>query len=157
MHSQFLEIYQPRTVSHHGVWKLGPLQMKIYGILARGKQITDNMLSHAELFLNEEVLPLVLTEGEDNGLGFVIVHPGTLGITIAAHWWIQGSVLCQHIHRQLYNAQEPMNTLARPAVACVWELAIINAENEAWKKMMMTAEPDHASYLAHFALSDVTE
>ncbi|MEP6146120.1 MAG: hypothetical protein ABJ201_01815, partial [Nisaea sp.] len=107
----------------------------------------EDLLSKAEAFLIKDVLPRVAAEGEDNGLGFVILHPGDLGVSISAHWWIQGSVLCQHKYRNLYDANEPMNTVERPAVACVWELAIINAEQEAWRETMMTRAPDQKAYL----------
>ncbi|WP_210209364.1 MULTISPECIES: hypothetical protein [Ensifer] len=85
--------------------------------------------------------------GDSNGLGFVIVHPGSLGISISAHWWIQGSVLCQRNYRKLYTASEPMDAARRPAIACVWELALINAEQEAWRKTMMKDEPDPLAYM----------
>lgn len=97
--------------------------------------------------MHAEVLERVAAMGDSNGLGFVIIHPGELGVSISAHWWVQGSVLCQHNHRQLYGASEPMDTVARPVVACVWELALINTEQEAWRKSMMTPAPDRAAYL----------
>ena len=147
MSAQFIEEYRPRAVSNLGLWEIGPLHIKIYGLLAEGKVITEDLLSKAESFLNKDVLLRVTAEGEDNGLGFVILHPGDLGVSISAHWWIQGSVLCQHIYRKLYGAKEPMNTVERPVVACVWELAIINAEQESWRETMMTCAPDKVAYL----------
>jgi hypothetical protein len=79
----------------------------------------------------------------------VIIHPGELGISILAHWWIQGSVLCQHIYRKLYSAIDPMDmdTVKRPVIACVWELALINAEQEAWRKTMMKSHPSPSVYM----------
>ncbi len=147
MSNQSTEIYHPRAVSDHGTWIVGLLQFKVYGLLAEDKSITDNMLSKARKFVNDDVLPRVTAEGQDNGLGFVIVHAGDTGVSISAHWWIQGSVLCQHIHRQLYDAENAMDTIARPVIACVWELAIINAEQKAWRKTMMVSDPDRVAYL----------
>jgi len=142
-----IEIYQPRVISDQGIWDLGRLQFKVYGLLADGKALSADMLSEARQFLEDEVLDRVAMMGESNGLGFVIIHPGDLGLSISAHWWVQGSVLCQHIHRQLYGADEPMETITRPVVACVWELALINAEQQAWRKTMMRPLPDRAAYL----------
>lgn len=142
------EVYQPRAVSDLGVWEVGSLHLKIYGLLATGKEVTHDMVSVAKAFLQRDVLERVDAMGDSNGLGFVIIHPGDLGLTVSAHWWAQGSVLCQHIYRQEYAAAEPMDTVARPVVACVWELALINSEQEAWRDTMMTREPDQAAYLA---------
>lgn len=150
-----IEVYRPRVISDHGIWDDGIQQFKIYGLLADGKTLSAGMLSEARRFLKVEVLDRVTTMGESNGLGFVIIHPGDLGLSISAHWWVQGSVLCQHIHRQLYDASEPMDTVARPVVACVWELALINAEQEAWRQTMMRTTPDRAAYLEARPLFEV--
>ena len=64
-------------------------------------------------------------------------------------------MLCQHIHRQFYGAEKPMDTVKRPVIACVWELAVINAEQEAWRKTMMTPDPDRNAYLNKRADFDV--
>jgi hypothetical protein len=147
MNANPIEIYHPRVVSNHGIWDIGTMQFKVYGLLAEGKTLTDEMKSDAKQFLQAEVLDRVAKMGDSNDLGFIIIHPGDLGISIAAHWWVQGSVLCQHIQRQLYTANYPMDTVARPVIACVWELALINAEQEAWRSSMMKDMPDPMAYL----------
>ena len=142
-----IEIYQPRVISDQGVWDIDAQQFKIYGLLADGQALSADMLSEARRFLEHEVLDRVASMGESNGLGFVIVHPGELGLTISANWWVQGSVLCQHNYRKLYGAAQPMDTITRPVVACVWELALINAEQQAWRDTMMRPMPVRAAYL----------
>lgn len=143
-----IEIYRPRVVSDLGNWIIGSLQLKVYGLLAEEKNINAEMETKAKRFIEIEVLKRVSTMGESNNLGFIIIHPGDLGISISAHWWVQGSVLCQHIYRQLYGANEPLDTVTRPVVACVWELALINAEQEAWRQHMMGTAQDQTAYLA---------
>ena len=121
--------------------------MELWDIEGLKLKISGEMVAQGQRFLREEVLPVVAAEGDDDGLGFVILHPGDLGISTSVHWWIQGSVLCQQIHRQLYGAAEPMDMKTRPVVACVWELALINAEQEIWRRTMMTDPPSPAAYL----------
>lgn len=123
------------------------LKFKIYGLVADSRTIDQAMLILAQSFVRRDVLPRIADEGDDNGMGFVIIHPGELGVSISAHWWIQGSVLCQHIYRKLYSATEPMDTVKRPVIACVWELALINAEQEAWRRTMMKSEPNPSVYM----------
>ncbi len=147
MNFEKIEIYQPRGVSDLGLWDIGGLKLKVYGLVADDKEIDEAMVTQAQSFVRQDVMPLVTDEGDDNGMGFVIIHPGELGISILAHWWIQGSVLCQHIYRKLYAAAEPMNMVKRPVIACVWELALINAEQQTWRKTMMKSEPSPAAYL----------
>ena len=142
-----IEVYHPRDVSNLGTWKIGGLKFKVYGLFAPEKVATEDMLTDAEDFVRRDVLPRVQEEGDDNGMGFVIVHPGDLGVSVSVHWWIQGSVLCQHIYRKLYAATEPMDTVKRPVIACVWELAVINAEQEAWRRTMMRHDPSPSAYM----------
>ena len=148
MNQSVTELYRPRAVSDLGHWDVYPLKLKVYGIAADGKEITEMVFDNAHSFVSDEVLPLVEAEGEDNGLGFVIIHAGDLGVSVLAHWWIQGSVLCQHIRRTLWGADTPMDTATRPVIACVWELGLINAEQEIWRETMMISQPDPAAYLS---------
>ncbi len=130
-----------------GVWQIGHLRLKVYGITAEGQNLSDSIVSKAHAFAQRDLPPLVVAEGEDDGLGFVIIHPGELGVSILLHWWIQGSVLCQHIERTLWGADKPMDTAFRPVIACVWELGLINAEQRIWRDTMMVPEPDPETYL----------
>lgn len=147
MTSGAIEIYRPRPVSDLGQWDIGGLRLKVYGLVADDKTVDEATMAIAQAFVRQDVLPRVTEEGEDNGMGFLIIHPGELGVSILAHWWIQGSVLCQHIYRKPYAAIEPMDTVRRPVIACVWELALINAEQEAWRKTMMKSEPSPSAYM----------
>ena len=142
-----LSVYQPRAVSNLGVWKIGHLRLKVYGITAEGQNLSDSIVSKARAFAQRDLPSLVAAEGEDDGLGFVIIHPGQLGVSVLLHWWTQGSVLCQHIERTLWGADTPMDTASRPVVACVWELGLINAEQCIWRDTMMVPEPDPDTYL----------
>lgn len=143
-----VELYRPRAVAHLGIWEIGDLKLKVYGVVADGKELTASMIDDANSFVRHDLPPLVAAEGGDNGLGFVIIHPGDLGISILAHWWIQGSVLCQHIRRTIWGADKPMDTVTRPVIACVWELGLVNAEQQIWRDTMMTDRPDAGSYLS---------
>ncbi len=142
------ELYRPRAVVCRGVWDVGHLRLKVYGLLAEGKDLTSEMVDGARSFADRELPHRALSEGEDNGLGFLIIHPGDLGISTLGHWWMQGSVLCQQIHRRLWDAAEPMDTASRPVIACVWELALIDAEQRIWRDTMMGPRPDGTAYLS---------
>ena len=114
---QPLDIYQPRAVENLGVWPFDGRSLKAYGIVADGQGIDAAMQVLARLLVNQEVLPRVETEGASNGMGFIFIHPGALGLTISSHWWCQGSVLCQHNYRKPYAASQQLNTRDRTVVA----------------------------------------
>lgn len=81
-----LSVYQPRAVSNLGVWKIGHLRLKVYGITAEGQNLSDSIVSKAHAFAQRDLPPLMAAEGEDDGLGFVIIHPGKLGVSVLLHW-----------------------------------------------------------------------
>jgi hypothetical protein len=137
--------YRPRAVTQVGNWQVEHTVFKVYGLLADGRSVTQEMLVDAERFVRNELPVVINAEGRDNGLGFVIIHPGELGVSVLAHWWIQGCVLCQRIQRKLYGAPAPL--AARPVVACVWELGLIGIEQQIWRDTMMSGMPDAAAYL----------
>ncbi|WP_337660400.1 hypothetical protein [Anderseniella sp. Alg231-50] len=149
-------VYQPRAVSRLGVWQIGHLRLKVYGITADGQKLTDEIVNKAHGFAQRDLPALVAAEGEDDGLGFVVIHPGELGVSVLLHWWIQGSVLCQHIERTLWGNDKPMDTAARPVIACVWELGLIDAEQRIWRDTMMAPAPDAGAYLkTHASITEV--
>lgn len=115
---------------------------------AEGRALDAAAFAEAARFLDAEVTPSVTATGDSNGLGFVIIHPGSMGQSISAHWWVQGAVLCQKIYRKLYADAAPLPMADRPVVACVWELDLIQREQTAWRRTMMVAAPDRTAYLA---------
>lgn len=143
-----IEIYQPRHVSDVGNWQVSGHHFKIYGLTATGQTVSTAICATAKHFVETDVQPEIVRMGDSNNTGFVIIHPGALGLSISAHWWVQGSVLCQAFFRQLYDEDTPIDHTSRPVIGCVWELAIINAEQQAWRRDMMQAKPDLSAYLA---------
>lgn len=147
MNSTITELYQPRAVSDLGNWNIEGYQFKVYGIAFKERDITESIVADAHAFVRDEVPALITAEGDANGLGFVIIHSGELGATFLAHWWVQGSILCQHIRRKVWGAEKAISTTIRPVIACVWELGLINAEQEIWRKTMMNAAANPSAYL----------
>ena len=151
-----IERYKSRALNRAGTWQVGQTCFKVYGLLAQGRDLTSEIMQDAEDFVRRDVDLAIVKEGAENGAGFVIVHPGDLGVSTSAHWWVQGSVLCQRIRRKLYGAEKPMDVLTRPVIACVWELAIINAEQSIWRETMMGVTPNLAAYLTtHMSAASV--
>ncbi|MEM7195127.1 MAG: hypothetical protein AAF402_09265 [Pseudomonadota bacterium] len=148
--------YYPRkVVSDIGVWTSRSGQFKIYGILADSQEITDDTMSNARRYLENDMPAIIESSDQSNHLGFVIIHPGDLGVSILVHWWVQGSVMCQHVRRWLPDADVPVDMSDRHVVGCVWELGLIGAEQVIWRKTMMGKSPDRQGYLD--ARPDLTE
>ncbi|GIT90695.1 hypothetical protein JANAI61_11530 [Jannaschia sp. AI_61] len=138
--------YAPRDLSRHGVWSIRALRVKLYGIATADQGITQADFGTARTFIRDDVLAKLKATGSDASLGFAIIHRGTEGVTLAVHWWEEGSILCHAVHRQRFDGR-PSDVQDRGTIGCVWELAVIDAETRAWRDTMMTPRPSPEIYL----------
>lgn len=149
------EIFAPRTVSVLGLWTVGKFRIKAYGICADGQTLNPVAIEDARRFAEQELPRRAEAQGDDDALGFAIVHQGTAGVTILVHWWAQGSVLCQALERIPSATGIPLDQSNRSSIACVWELGLINAEQQIWRDTMMTENANPEAYANSWA--EVTE
>ena len=129
------------STADRGTWSLGPVRLRIYDLIAGGRTVTDEIAEIARIFLDEEALPRIEATGEADGAGFVTIRHGDLELPIRAHWWVRGSVLCQHVHRHRHDDAGPLDAASHPAIGCLRELEIVAAEVAAWRDTMMTEHP----------------
>ena len=112
-------------------------RLKVYAISATSLPVPNEIVS-AGL---EKVLPHLpqpaVTE-DRYGVGFLVIHQGTLRNWFLLDWWEQEDI----IHHQLFSSplDNPRNISAEPdksLVACVHELRVVNFESEAWIKTVL--------------------
>ncbi|MEO0372876.1 MAG: hypothetical protein AAF231_15580 [Pseudomonadota bacterium] len=142
------EVYAPRPVTYLGAWSFPGLDLKVYGLSAEDRPITEAIKDAGRQFVETDVLQSMHALGDSNGIGFAILHPGTEGLSIPVHCWTQGSVLCQRFFRQLYGADAPLNMAERPSIGCVWEMDILAEETRIWRETMMGMVQNPQAYMA---------
>lgn len=153
--SSFYPYHPRKIVTGLGVWEANDRKFKVYGILAYRQKISEEILSNAKRYLLNDIDEIIQSGPKDDGLGFIIIHPGDLGVSILIHWWTQGSVLSQHVKRWLPDSAIPIDMSSKHVLGCVWELGLINAEQLIWRETMMSDKASPAEYLA--ARPKVTE
>ncbi|MBX2869916.1 MAG: hypothetical protein KTR18_14650 [Acidiferrobacterales bacterium] len=80
-------LYEPRELRVNiGVWESSSHKFKVYGIVAKNRDITDTTLLLARSFLLDVISEDIAPCEQDNSLGFVIIHPGELGVSVLVHW-----------------------------------------------------------------------
>lgn len=97
----------------------------------------ENVLPH---------LPQPAVTDDRYGLGFLIIHQGTLRNWYLLDWWEQEDI----IHHQLFSSplDSPRAISAEPdksLLACVHELRVMSFESEAWIKTVLR-ENDKSSF-----------
>ncbi len=136
-------VYAPRALRHLPMWRIGPIRVKPCHIgpapmdepcLAGARAAAGRMAAEAE------------GEGGSHDLGFAVVHDGEAGTWLLMDWWAHGDILCQRLSHDAGAGFVPVDH--RPLTACVWELAVLAHERDAWVRHMMRGKPSAEGYLA---------
>ena len=124
-------------------------RIKVYRISAESNP-------HAEAIESEGMntvlahLPQPAITEQRYGVGFLIIHHGTMRNWYLLDWWEKGDIL----HHKLFSSplDQPAAISVEPdksLIACVHELRIIAFESEAWirKVLCRDEEPSFENYL----------
>ncbi|MEY8752400.1 hypothetical protein [Alkalicoccobacillus gibsonii] len=73
-------------------------------------------------------------EGHSYNVAFVIVHEASEAIFTLINWWVEGNMLITKMYISSFESPEDYEeiTNSNRAGACIWELAVISYERNAW-------------------------
>lgn len=138
--------YRPRPIRplpplEHEGWRL-----KVYGISVETPAPRDELVE-AGRRIAVEVIPQPAVGDGRYGVGFVGIHDGHGACFVFVDWWADENELHHHVFIALGDRPSELvdHTATGPA-ACVWDLAVIGYERQAWIDTVM-ANPD-GPYLA---------
>lgn len=124
-------------------------RIKVYGISAKLQLLPNELVTEGIKYVLASLPKPAITD-QRYGVGFLIIHQGTMRNWFLLDWWEQGDIL----HHLLFSSPltDPNNITAEPnktLIACVHELRVINFESESWIKTVLCkdSEPDFEKYL----------
>jgi hypothetical protein len=124
-----------RTVLPFGARVTGAHLVKVYGLQAPGRVVTEDQLT-AGLRMAAAYLGLGAARGS-LGMAVLIVHAGGDGDYVLVHTWIEGYMS----DLAIFSGPAGLPDLLRPARAglapCVWETAVIAHERDAFSRHML--------------------
>lgn len=133
--------YQPRPVTFLDLWEHRGWRMKLYGI-AYGRSRPEASLVQRAGELAAEILP---EASEEYGVGFIGAHQGKAGNFIFVDWWADENELHHHVFISKDGAPEDfVDATATGPTACVWDLAVIHYERNAWIETVMKRAGEEA-------------
>jgi hypothetical protein len=141
------ERYRPRFIRFMDLWTIGEWRLKVYQI-TRYPGDLPAALHDAAIHLVPSCLPAV--SPDCYGVGFVGVHAGRGASVVFVCWWSHENEL----HHRLYLSAPHDPVSMRPAAdsdmtACVWDLALMAFEREAWIRSVLAADvPSLDHYLS---------
>lgn len=144
------EPYQERPIRPLGTWEPEGWRLKVYGIAYEAKRPSDDLVKWAKRVASRR-LPVPAVTEDRYGVGFLGVHAGRGENLVFLDWWAAENEL--HHHVWTGPAADP-TVLSRAsegaAVACVWDLAVLSHEREAWIEHVLDNPdgPDLEAYMA---------
>ena len=126
------QTYRPRSIRCAGIWAIDGWRLKRYGIAYEREQPRSELMEAAQRVARPR-LPQPASSDGRYGVGFVGAHDGRDGCVAFVDWWANEDEL--HHHLYVAPPDRPGELIpAGPAdfTACVWDLAVLAFEREAW-------------------------
>ena len=124
-------------------------RIKIYGISAKSLPLPKEVVSEGIKNVLPHLPQPALTE-QRYGVGFLIIHHGTMRNWYLLDWWEEEDIIHHKLFSSPLDAPGSISTeLDKTLIACVHELRVINFESEAWIKTVLCrdANPSFDRYL----------
>ncbi|MEM9411314.1 MAG: hypothetical protein AAGA30_09390 [Planctomycetota bacterium] len=143
--------YESRFTQFMGLCEVNHWTLKQYFIVGPNQQLKEKSLDLARQFLQQQPL---WPQDLQSGYGFMTLHFGE-----EANWLLLDLWADDILRHFLFMAahESPDHFVPGPdngTMACVWEMAILQHERDAWVKYRMT-NPDAPDF--HGYLQDVLE
>lgn len=149
--------YRSRPIKFLELVELDGWRIKLYGAASERPAPRPELVEATKL-LAGRVLPRPPDGDGRYSVGFACAHDGRGGCFSFVDWWADENEL----HHHIYIAPEERPAELSPAepdalTACVWDLAIMGFERDAWLETVMRnpAGPDFDAYLAARLDADV--
>jgi len=144
-----LQMYRPRPIRCVGTWTVDDWRLKLYGIAYDREQPRPALVDAAARVARSQ-LPHPAAGAGRYGVGFVGAHDGRDGCVAFIDWWANEDELHHHLYVSPPDRPGDL-TPARSTdfTACVWDLAVLAFEREAWLAAVLTNPdgPDLERYL----------
>lgn len=118
--------FRPRRVSSRGITLCNGWAMKTYCVTVREEPPPSGLIE-----ASERLAATILPEA-DAGYGFLVIHQARPACFVGVHWWATRVDLFQRYFRAEHDAPGHLVAVSTPSIGCVWELAIVAHERDAW-------------------------
>jgi hypothetical protein len=147
--------YRTRSVRFLELWEWFGWRIKVYGITTHGGMPRPELLLASKARARDR-LPIPAVNKDHYGIGYMIVHEGAVGDYGFINWWYMEDIVQHH----MYGASKGKSLEYRypeGAGYCVWELAVIWFERQAWVETVLKhgLPTDFTAYLERRMNEDV--
>jgi hypothetical protein len=150
--------YQPRPVRFLEIFSCDDWKIKIYSISVRSEYVQPSTVDCAKQYLRDWLRQSQAHPLDTYKIATLILHEGREGIFAIVNWWIDENMLQQFVYLAPYeNPTEYKLFSDKGITTCVWELAVIWFERNAWVEHVLkkSRDPDFEKYLQQHLTADV--
>ncbi len=141
--------YEQRQVRFLELMTVGDWHIKLYSITSKKETLSETYIEKVK-----KELPTWLSLSETNFLekyhiGTLLLHECKEGCFAVINWWVDENMLQHYVFLAQGESDSFHLYSTNGIVTCVWELAVIGFERNAWVKhvLLKNNEPDFTSYL----------
>lgn len=144
-----------RPIRFLGLQSIGEWQVKLYGISSLAEKLAPEFTPIA-LKLALKCLPQPAITETRYGVAFVTIHHAEAFNQIIVDWWEHNNELRHRVFKALPSDPMSFNDITPTGEAfCVWELAVICHEREAWLRQVLGETPNVEGYLEDVMSGDL--
>jgi hypothetical protein len=136
-----------RPIRFLGLHEIGEWQVKLYGISSLAERPAPEFTPIA-LELAQACLPGPPVTEIRYGIAFVTIHQAEAFNQIIVDWWEYNNELRHRVFKAMPTSPTTFKDITATGEAfCVWELAVICHERNAWIRHVLQDVPNVDSYL----------
>jgi hypothetical protein len=142
------EHYRRRVIRFLELHTFRGWRIKVYGIAYHGGTADPQLVQAGKVVAADHLPRPAITAGR-YGVGFMGVHQGRDSNLVFIDWWRAENELCHLTFTSTPANPAELQITNPPGVfACVWDLALIGFERDAWVETVLAAPtPDIERYL----------
>jgi len=159
MNGHTLQPYAPRPVRYLGLHHCDGWRIKTYSISAKNERVGQDAVAQVWTLLPVWLAQHTTYPLDSYRIASLILHVGREGCFAILSWWIDSNMLQTQVHLATDPERRDFRLFSdRGIFTCVWEMAVLWFERNAWVQHVLThpADPHGIDrYLAQHLNADV--
>ena len=150
--------YKPRPVKFLEVLEYNGWHVKVYSISAKKQIVDTSIIENAKKHLSSWLSNNLDYQHRNYKIATLILHEGSYGIYAIINWWSDEDMLQLYVYFADYDNPKKFTLFSdKGMVTCVWEMAVLWHERNAWVKHVLqkSTSPEIDKYLNEQMNEDV--
>ena len=147
-----LQPYSPRPVRYLGLLQCDGWRIKTYSISVKSERVGENVVTQVGALLPTWLAQHTAYPLDSYRIATLILHEGREGCFAILSWWVDSDMLQTQVHLATDAARADFRLFSdRGIFTCVWEMAVLWFERNAWVEHVLAHPEDPQGIDRHLA------